>query len=97
MYVVGGGRGTGFPGGSVGKESTCHVGDSSSIHGSGRFPGEGQGDPLHYFCLENFMDRETWQATVHGITKSQTQLSDFQFHSKFVQESEVNRYKTPYS
>ena len=90
-------EGKGFPGGSVGKESACNVGDSSSIHGSGRSPREEQGNPLHYSCLENFMDREAWWATVHGMTESQTRLSDFQFHSRFVQESEVNRYKTPHS
>ena len=47
-----------------------------SIPGSGRFSGEGHGNPLQYSCLENPMDRGAWRATVHGVTKSQTQLSD---------------------
>ena len=63
------------PGGSGNKESVCNAGDSSSIPGSGRFPGEGNGKPLQYSCLENAMDR-AWWATVHGVTKSWTQLSD---------------------
>ena len=59
-----------FPSGSDVKESTYSVGDRSSIPGSGRAPGEGNGNPLQYSCLENPMDRGTWQATVHRITKS---------------------------
>ena len=47
------------------------------IPGSGRSPGEGNGYPLQYSCLENSMDRGVWQATVHGVVKSQTELSDF--------------------
>ena len=58
------------------KESACKVGDPGSIPGSGRCPGGGHGSPLQYSCLENPMDRGAWQATVHGVTKSQTQLSD---------------------
>ena len=50
----------GFPGGSEGKASACNGGDLGSIPGSGRSPGEGNGNPLQYFCLENPMDRETW-------------------------------------
>ena len=60
----------GFPGGSNGKESACHVGDLDSIPGSGRVPGEGNGYPLQYSCLENSMDRGDWQVTVHGVAKS---------------------------
>ena len=59
----------GFPGGSVGKESTCSAGDAEgvgSIPGSGRTLGGGNGNPLQYSCLENPMDRVTWWATVHG-------------------------------
>ena len=67
---------TGFPGGSDGKESTCNVGDLASIPGLGRSPGERHGNPLPYSCLENPMDREAWQATVLGVAKSPTQLSD---------------------
>ena len=66
----------GFPGGSVGKESSFSAGDWGSIPGSGRSPGEGNGNPLQYCCLENSMDSGAWWATVHGITKSQTQLGD---------------------
>ena len=65
----------GFPGGSDDKESECNSGDLGSILGSGRSPGEGNGYPLQYSCLENSMDRGTWQGTVHGIEKSWTQLS----------------------
>ena len=66
----------GFPDGSDGKESACNAGDPGSTRGFRRSPGEGNGNPLQYSCLENFMDREAWQATVHGVTMSQTQLSD---------------------
>ena len=66
MYLLG------FPGGSVGKESTYYTRDLGSIPGSGRFPGKENDYPLQYSCLENFMDREAWQATVHGVKKSQT-------------------------
>ena len=64
----------GFLGGSDGTESACNTGDTGSIPGSGRFPEEGNGYPLQYFCLENSTDWETWWAWVHGVTKSQTQL-----------------------
>ena len=63
----------GFPGGSDDKES---AGDSGSIPGSGRSPGGGNGNPLQYSCLENPMDRGVWWATVHGVEKSQTRLSN---------------------
>ena len=66
----------GFPGSSVGKESTCNAGDMGLIPGSERAPGEENGYSLQYSCLGNPMDREAWRATVHGATKSQTQLSD---------------------
>ena len=61
---------------SDGRESACNAGDPGSVSGLGRSPGEGNGNPLQYSCLENFMDREVWRATVHGVTKSQTWLSD---------------------
>ena len=70
---------SGFPGGSDSKASAYNVGDLGSIPGLGRSPGEGNGNPLQYSCLENLMDRGVWQATVHGVTKSQTRLSDFTF------------------
>ena len=66
----------GFPGGSDGKESACSAGDPGSTPGSGRSPGEGNGKPLQYLCLENPMDREAWRAAVHGIAKHQARLSD---------------------
>ena len=65
-----------FPGGSDGKESACHAGDQGLIAGLGSSSGEGNGNPLQYACLKNSMDREAWWATVHGVTKSQTRLSD---------------------
>ena len=59
-----------------GKETAYQAGDTSSIPGSGRSPGEGNGNPFQYSYLENPMDRGAWWATVHGVTKSQTQLID---------------------
>ena len=62
----------GFPGGSDGKASACNEGDSGSIPGSGRCPGEGNGNPLQHSCLENPMDKGAWQAMVHSVAKSRT-------------------------
>ena len=59
----------GFPGDSDGKESACSAGDRGSIPGLGRPPGEGNGNPLQYSCLENPMDGGPWQAIVHGVAK----------------------------
>ena len=67
---------------SVGKESACNAGEPGLIPGSGRSPGEGNGYPLQYSGLENSMDRGAWQATVHGVSKSLTQLSNFHFNYK---------------
>ena len=67
----------GFPGGSQVKASDCNTGDLGSIPGLGRTPGEGNGNPLQYSCLENPMDGGAWWATVHRVAKSQTRLSDF--------------------
>ena len=64
------------PGGSDGKASARNAGDPGSIPGLGRSPGEGNGNLLQYSCLENPMARGAWWATVHGIPKSRTQLSD---------------------
>ena len=69
----------GFPGGSEVKASAWNAGDSGSIPGLGRSPGEGNGNPLQYSCLENPMDGGAWKATVHGVAKSRTPLSDFTF------------------
>ena len=66
-----------FPGGSDGKASAYNAGDPGSIPGSGRSPGERNGNPLQYSCLESPMDGGAWLATVHGVAKSQTWLSDF--------------------
>ena len=65
--------------GSEVKASASNVGDPGSIPGSGRSPGEGNGNPLQYSCLENPIDGEAQQVIVHGVTKSQTRLSDFTF------------------
>ena len=67
----------GFPGGSEVKASVCNAGEPGSILESGRSPGEGNGNPLQYSCLESPMDRGAWRATVHGVAKSRTRLSDF--------------------
>ena len=62
--------------GSEGKESACDAGDPDSIPGLGRSHGEGSGNPFQYSCLKNSIGRGAWQVTIHGITKSWTQLSD---------------------
>ena len=69
----------GFPGGSEVKASACNAGGLGSIPGSGRSPGEANGNPLQHSCLENPMDGRAWWATVHGVTKSRTRMSDFTF------------------
>ena len=61
---------------SVSKESAWSAGDLGSIPGVGRSPGEGNGNPLQYPCLENLMDRGAWWAAVHGVAKSRARLSD---------------------
>ena len=66
----------GLPGGSDGKASVYNAGDQGSIPGLGRSPGEGNGNPLQAYCLENPMDRGAWYATVHGVAKSLTRLSE---------------------
>ena len=73
----------GFPGESGFKESACNAGDLGSIPGSGRPPGEGHDTLLQYSCLENPMDRGAWLATVHGVTKSRTQLGNSHTHTSF--------------
>ena len=62
----------GFPGGSVVKNPPANAGDVGLIPGSGRSPGEGNGNPFQYSCLENPTDRRVWSAIVHGVTKNQT-------------------------
>ena len=73
----------GFLCGSAGKESSCNVGDLVSIPGLGRSPGEGNGNPLQYSCLENPMDRGAWWATVHGVANTSEWLT-----LSFLSESE---------
>ena len=67
----------GIPGGSDGKASVHNVGDLGSSPGLGRSPGEGNGNPLQDYCLENPMDRGAWQTTIYGVAKSRTRLSNF--------------------
>ena len=66
----------GSRGGSDGKVSACNAGDPGLIPGLGRSPGEGNGNPLQYSCLENSMDRRAWWATVHGVKQSGARLSN---------------------
>ena len=66
----------GFPGGLIGKESSCNAGDLGSIPALGRSLGEGNGNPLQYSCLENPLGRDAWLATLYGVAKSWSQLSD---------------------
>ena len=72
----------GFPGGLEVKASACNAGNLGSTPGSGRSPGEGNGNPLQYSCLENPTDGGAWWATVHGVAKRWTRLSDFTFAFK---------------
>ena len=65
-----------FPCSSGGKESACSAGDPGSVPGLGRSPGEGNGNPLQYPCLENLTDRGAWWAAIHGVAKSPAWLSD---------------------
>ena len=68
----------GFPSWLSGKESV-NAEDSGLVLGLGRSPGEGNGNLLQWSCVENAMDRGAWRATVHGVTKSQTRMSNFTF------------------
>ena len=70
------GNSRGFPGGSDGKEPACNMGGLGSIPGLGRSPGGGHGNPVQCYCLENPHGRRSLEATLHGVTKSQTWLSD---------------------
>ena len=66
----------GSPGGAEVKASACNVGDLGSIPGSGKSPGEGNGNLLRYVCRGNPMDGGAWRATVHGVAKSRTRLCE---------------------
>ena len=90
MYV-------GFPGGSDGKESACSAGDQRSIPGLGRSSGEGNGNPLQYSCLEDPMGEGAWQATIHGVIKSWTQLSDFTFTFNHNMRKNIKYYKIDFN
>ena len=80
----------GFPGGSDdGKESACNIGDLGLIPGLGRSPGEENDNPLQWSCLGNPMDRRVWQATVCGVAKNQTRLSNKHTHNT-LQRLEAN-------
>ena len=68
-----------MPGNEDGKASAYNAGDLGLIPGSGRSPGEGNGTPLQYSCLENPMDGGVWWATVHGVVRNRARLSDFPF------------------
>ena len=82
-----------FPGGTSGKDPVCQcrldIRDSRSIPGWGRSPGGEIGNPLQYSCLENSTDRGAWQVTVHGVAKSQTQLSDWTTATRMLWFSEL--------
>ena len=77
IYILYGKAIVGFAGSLDCKASAYNAGDPGSIPGYGRSPGEGIGNPLQYSCLEKSMDQRAWWATVHGVAKSQTRLSDF--------------------
>ena len=83
----------GFPGGSDSKASACNAGDPGSIPGFGRSPGEGNGNPLQYSCLENSMDGGAWWATAHGAAKSWIWLSNFTFPFGRQTASEKNLHR----
>ena len=90
----------GFPGGANGKESACQCRRHrtvSSAPGTGRSPGEGNGNSLQYSCLENPMDRGAWRATVRGAAKSQTQLNDFTSLTSYFIIGEGNGNSLQYS
>ena len=86
----------GFPGASEVKASACNLGSVlGSVPVSGRSPGEGNGNPLQYSCLENPMEGGAWWATVHGVTKSQTRLSDFTLPTDGISYSMETLFITP--
>ena len=68
------------------KNHPANAEDMGSIPGLGKYPGGGHGNPFHYSCLENPMDRGGWRATVHGVTESQTQLEQLSTHTRIWQQ-----------
>ena len=81
---------SGLPYSSDGEESACNATDPGLILGSERSPGEGNGNPLQNFCLENPMDRGAWQAAVYRVTKSQTQLKRLNTHAQHILKISAN-------
>ena len=75
------------------KHPAYNAGDLGSIPRSGRSFGEGNGNPLQYSCLENPIDREPWWATVHGVTKNQTQLTDFTYQVIIILTLQMRKLK----
>ena len=73
----------------MGKESACNPGDLGLIPGSGRSPGEGNVNPLHYSCLDNPMDREAWQATVYGVAKVSDETSQLNNNIEISREAKL--------
>ena len=89
----------GFSGGSDGKESTCNEGEPGSIHGLGRSPGGGHGNPLQYSWQENPQDRRACRATVHGVTKRHNLATEYTgsvFTLAEITESSVTSFTSPY-
>ena len=82
----------GFLGGSDGKDSAFNTGDLGSIPWLERSPGEGNGNPLQYSCLEYPMNSKTRWAAVHRVTKSRTQLSNEHFHFLTISKNEINEF-----
>ena len=82
----------GFPSGSDSKESACNVRDLGSVLRSRTSPGEGNGYELQYSCQENPMDRGARMAIIHGVTKSWTQLSNFERESNYFEEKITCRF-----
>ena len=78
-----------FPGDSVVKNPPTKVGEAASALGSGRSPGEGNGNPLQYSCLENSMDREAWQATVYGVAKVSDETSQLNNNIEISREAKL--------
>ena len=81
----------GFPGGSDSEDSACNARYLGSIPGSGRFPAEGNGNPLQYSCLENSMDKWTWRATVHRVTKESDTTEWLTLSTLWILWYQVNR------
>ena len=87
----------GFPRDSDGKESTCNAGDPGSIPGSGRSPGEANGYPIQYSCLENSMDRGAWWDTVHGATEKITKTKIYFGGYRFIHTRNISTLLHLYS